>query len=323
MKMNKMCTCLLLLLISCLCRPENSQALTLAKLILNVVDEKNQPVEGADIEICFVGGCTSDDVKNYKTDENGTCKVSGLSKDGQISAGITKKDYYSTLFHQDYYISKLGMWQPWNKEYTVVLRPKINPVPMYVREKWITIPVVGKEIGFDLVKFDWVIPYGQGVTSDFIFRVDRQYKDVDNFDAIMTLTFSNESDGIQLLKEDTGGDFNVGSRFRLPRNAPETGYVRKLAKRKTRGGGVFYDDAYEDSNYFFRVRSEKDEKGNLTRAMYGKIKGDIKIDPRSTETGDIHLFYYLNPDYTRNLEFDPDKNLFSPLPRSERLIGLP
>jgi len=43
--------------------------------------------------------------------------------------------------------------------------------------------------------------------------------------------------------------------------------------------------------------------------MYGKIKGKIEFEPRRSKTAKIYLYYYLNPDYTRNLEFDPKRNL--------------
>lgn len=124
------------------------------------------------------------------------------------------------------------------------------------------------------------------------------------------------------MKEDRGGNFTVGSKFRLARNAPETGYVQMLSKQITRGGGVFFDNMSDDNNYFFRIRSEVDENGKLTRAMYGKIKGEIKVEPRSGTLGMVLFFYYLNPDYTRNLEFDPNRNLFDNLKDSEK-IGFP
>lgn len=314
---------ILLSFILFVCQTVCVQAGAIAKVTLKVVDEDMKPVEGANLRMCFYGGCLKKDATIGITDSEGIYSGAAYSKDGQVGGAIEKPGYYSSSYHADFMAQKLGFWLPHNKEITVVLRPKINPVPMYVREKWLTIPAVGKEIGFDLVKFDWVIPYGQGGTSDFIFRVERQYKDVDNFDVTMALTFSNEFDGIQLYKEDRGGDYNVGSIFRLLRHAPEFGYAREITKRRTRGGGVYYDGISDDNNYFFRVRSEKGENGNLIRAMYGKIKGDIRIDPRSSKTVDIHLFYYLNPDYTRNLEFDPTRNLFSPLPKGEYPIGLP
>ena len=53
--------------------------------------------------------------------------------------------------------------------------------------------------------------------------------------------------------------------------------------------------------------------------MYGKILGDIGFDPAFQKTIDLRFTYYLNPDYTRNLEYDRTKNLFDKLPSLERV----
>jgi len=71
------------------------------------------------------------------------------------------------------------------------------------------------------------------------------------------------------------------------------------------------------------LQSEVDENGNLKRALYGKIIHDVLIEPRGSATGKIRFTYYLNPDYTRNLEYDPDVNLFGPLPKGETSLELP
>ena len=55
--------------------------------------------------------------------------------------------------------------------------------------------------------------------------------------------------------------------------------------------------------------------------MYGKIRNDIEFAPRS-KIVKIKMHYYLNPDYTRNLEFDPKRNLFTNLPKFEK-VGQP
>lgn len=303
--------------------PFSAFAMGMAKMSLKVIDEDSKPVEGAQVRIHFNDNALEKDLTIGLTDSNGIFSASGSSSDGSVGGDVLKNGYYYSVFHQDFIVKKLGFWQPWDKQIHVVLRPIINPVPMYVRDRWIDIPAVGREIGFDLMKFDWVIPYGQGVQSDFIFYCERTYKDVDNFDATITLTFSRENDGIQMIKDDPGGIFTVGSRFRLSRHAPESGYQRKLVKRRSRGATGRIDDNSDDSNYYFRVRSEVDAEGKLTRAMYGKIRGDIRFDPRGSKTASIHFHYYLNPDYTRNLEFDIRKNLFSPLPKNELPIGLP
>ena len=133
------------------------------------------------------------------------------------------------------------------------------------------------------------------------------------YDSKLELTFPNKLDGIQLIKEDR----TVGSDFKLPRLAPETGYQNKLIRSRSRiPGKSGENDQKEDNNYIFRIRSEE-KNGKLVRAMYGKIQGDIFIHPPTS----IYFKYYLNPDYTRNLEFNPNNNLFKGLSSLED-VGL-
>jgi len=59
------------------------------------------------------------------------------------------------------------------------------------------------------------------------------------------------------------------------------------------------------------VRTVLDEKGNILSALYGKIHGDITVSGTLRETSKIIFTYYLNPTPNdRNIEFDPNKNLF-------------
>lgn len=301
-------------------------ALGMAKLTLKVIDEEGQPLEGAKVVLHFQGGDLDKDATRGETNYQGIYSASGYSSDGVTGGGVYKDDYYKSVFAHDFYVTKLGMWQPWGKELTVVMRPIVNPVPMYVRNRYFDFPWIGKEIGFDLEKADWVIPYGLGTHADFIFKMERRYDNSDNFDATMTLTFSNPFDGIQIVKDDGGGDFNIGSWFRLPRMASESGYQSKLEQRRSRGSYGRYDDKgkADDNNFIFRVRSEVDENGKLKRAMYGKIRGDIQFAPVGSTKGEegfggVGMHYYLNPDYTTNLEFDPKRNLFIKLSGSENV----
>jgi len=294
----------------------------IAKVTIKVVDEERKPVKGAKIDIYLYRASPRNKIIKGMTDSEGIFSVSGYSANGVVGGVVEKSDNYYSTFHHDFFVKKMGIWQPWNKEIQVTLRPIINPVPMYVRNQWsFELPVVDKEIGYDLSKSDWVPPYGKGEYPDFIFKVERKYKDISNFDATLILTFPNKYDGIQVVKENPGGDFKVGSRFRLLRRAPEGGYQQKLVKRLSSGASGIIDDAANDDNYVFRVRSEV-ENGQLKRAMYGKILGKIAFDVRGSKTSSIHMHYYLNPDYTRNLEFDPKRNLFTNLPEGEG-VGLP
>lgn len=293
----------------------SAQAIGLAKIVVKVMDEAGSTVDKAHLNIRF--SSDSGTVKGF-TDDNGIFEVKAMSNDGVILGDITKDGYYESGLAHSFYFTRFGMWQPWGKELTVVMRPIVNPVPMYVRNTIFNkVPVKGEEVGFDLEKADWVIPYGLGTKADFIFKIDQRYVNSINYDTTMTLTFSNPFDGIQVVKDDGGGDFNAGSLYRLPRTAPESGYLPKLEKHKSWGSSGGHSDLRDDNNYIFRVRSEVDKNGKLKQAMYGKIRGELIYSPGSG--GSIKMHYYLNPDYTPNLEFDPKRNLFINLSGSENV----
>jgi hypothetical protein len=67
------------------------------------------------------------------------------------------------------------------------------------------------------------------------------------------------------------------------------------------------------------VRSIVD-KGAIVKAWYGKIHGEINFYPTGEAPGRLEFTYYLNPDATRNMEFDRKKNLFKDLPREESVL---
>jgi len=299
-------TAILLLLLA----PAPVYALGMVKLIVKVFNEEGLPLEGAQVRLAFQGGMLAKDRTVNNTDSNGYFSSSGFSDDGVIVGGVYKDGYYTSVFHHDFVQKQLGIWQPWGKEFTVIMRPIVNPVPMFVRNKFFEIPELDKEVGFDLMRADWVAPYGQGVRPDFIFKAEQSYNNISDFSATVTLTFANQNDGIQIYREDPGGDFNVGSSYRLPRTAPVDGYQAKWSNNLSTSSPDYYALKAGDENYFFRVRSEVDHEGKLKQAMYGKIRGEISISPYKNKPMKIKLHYFLNPDHTRNLEFDPKRNLF-------------
>lgn len=289
-----------------------------AKVTLLVVDDNGMPVTDAKVGVGF-----QDSGGNYKG-ENGTTGGDGLFSASHeclynIQYGAEKDGYYPSHYHYTFTSRGSFRLEPWNPTLNVLLRKIENPVPMYVRNsmnsrKKIKIPVVGKDVGFDLSMYDFVEPYGAGVYSDMIFRLEKSFIDMENYDAKLTIKFLKSTDGIQKIKESK----TDGNSFKLPRFAPENGYNRKIEIFKIKKPGEKLSESSEyDDNYLFRIRSELHGE-KIIKAMYGKIRGPIEIEPRREPT-EVYLTYYLNPDYTRNLEFDPKRNLFGNLPEREQV----
>ncbi len=104
-----------------------------------------------------------------------------------------------------------GQWQPSNPTVEIKLRPILHPVPMYAKQSGnLSIPEIGKPVGYDLMVGDLVTPHGKGLKSDLVFTLERKtdktvktddyYKrDVKLFDATLTVSFSGPDDGVQAI----------------------------------------------------------------------------------------------------------------------------
>ena len=263
-----------------------------------------------------------------KTNSDGVAIVHMESKSGRIGFGVKAppgfyRDYGG---HYNFIEAKGNRWEPWNPVIDVILKPIIKPIPMYARKigdltRLQELPVLGQPVGFDLVAADWVAPFGKGKVADLVFTLNALVPrtDVENpFDYTLSVAFTNNGDGIQSVLAPRF----TGSELRLPRYAPEDRYEAKLEKRIVRSarGSPLNDGKREDQNYIFRVRTVLDEQGRVKSAHYGKISGDIGCDVVNSRTGYIIFTYYLNPvSLDRNLEFDPQGNLFTDLRRSETI----
>ena len=273
------------------------------------------------------------------TDSNGLVVLNIPSKRGSVRySALDEGTYFDKrnkmlINGKFYYLDKggayrfteraAGKWQPWNPTVDIVIKPVLKPIPMYARavDPWIfRIPEYSKPLGFDLEKSDWLPPHGEGEIADFIFQLDCNLLGVSQdkvqyFDATLKMSFSNDGDGIQEIIEPP----REGSALRLPRYAPETGYKSDWEQKAFEYENSSQYSHTENQNYIFRIRTKKDEKGEIISALYGKIIGPIVYEVR-TRGANMQMKYYLNPTPNdRNLEFDPSKNLLENLPVSEQV----
>jgi len=329
MKLNRLLVVLLFLVSTTVL------ALPTAKITLKVVDEQGVPVEGARagvmISVTKSGKPPQSTGESGLTDSEGLFTGSGVSPQ-YIRYGASKEGYYGTGYELRLQkitgITGFRRWEPWNPTVEVVLKKKINPIPLYaVNMDSLTrllpkIPVLDRFIGYDLIARDWVVPHGLGTHRDFLFKLEKHHLTNDNnYRITLALNFSNEGDGIQSYYAHP----REGSNLRLPHHAPIAGYETELIvnRERTTTKRISKKDR-EDQNYFFRVRTEKDEQGNIISALYGKIHGPIELAGFVTgfPTGSVKFNYYLNPTPNdTNLEFDPKKNLFKDLTQNEEVMN--
>ena len=284
-----------------------------AKLTIKVVDEDHNSLSNMPVHVWMSESNVLDDY----TDSNGVFIAKGVCTVKDVPISVVKQGYYPTRMRYSFpnwQSVRKNKWQPWNPTVVVVLRKKIKPIPMYAKKVWCVIPVLDEFVGFDFEKGDWIAPYGKGNVADFNLRIKKRYVDMNNFDSSLDVAITNCIDGLQ---KTSLKDFN-GSGFRLLREAPINDYA--ITSLYISESSTNYFKPNKDESYYFRIRSETNKYGEVTSALYGKIRSYISFDVRRDKTGSIGFTYYLNPTPNdRNLEFNPKANLFKNLTSLEEV----
>lgn len=287
-----------------------------AQVTACVVDDDGLPVTGA--VVAMVG---YSQLAKGKTDESGKFTGTLRSEYGTVDFVVEKQGYHTINRYIYEFKRDLvdGRWQPWNPTVELQLRKKGKPVPMFVKRVQADMPVLGQPVSYDLLKGDWVKPYGQGEVADFIFVPERVVGQSNRAASRLRLTFSNPSDGMIVVRQHWRNNYGL----QLPATAPEAGYREKWewriavpATQPAEGWNV--ENAYDqDANYYFRIRTRSGTEGEVSGGLYGKIyKGIGFVIGENEPHAKIELQYYLNPDGTRNTEWDG-----SNLCRNPGLIG--
>jgi hypothetical protein len=281
---------------------------------VKVLGEDERPVTNASVLAAFWdanapgygGGRHIGESITKLSDTNGVCEFEGRC-DGSVEWKVTTEGYYPFYGPMISFtnVTALGKLEPWGSVYYASVRRIVNPIPMYsrnlnLRRPLLQVPEIDKEYGFDLMKADWVEPFGKGTVPDLLIRVEVKPVKVDddffvkNPEAskprhkVLFIGFPNPDDGIQPFYASP----HVGSTFRLPRYAFETGYENKCVIEYISDGlrVIQNDMSREDQNYLFRVRTRRDEKGKMVSALYGKIEGRFDFDQFGVVT-----FHYFPP----------------------------
>jgi hypothetical protein len=284
---------------------------------IKVVGEDSAPVVGAEVSVSYNIQPPQPDPnqKQYGevkglTDTNGILIASHTDKSLGLGVNVTKDGYYTSHTGYQFYFDDKRR----NPTFTLTLKKIGKPIAMYARKVQIEIPETNKPIGFDLAESDWVSPYGKGKQADFIFQADRRWVSRKDFDCTTKLTFSKAGDGLIPISI----PLDQGSELRMSAIAPTNGYLPEISKSlsHTPADG-WKDDEREgnkEENYYFRVRTKIDDRGNIVSAHYGKIYEDFALDPINSKTTWILFTYYFNSTPNdRNVEFNPKKNLIKDL----------
>lgn len=292
------------------------------EITLRVLDSSGLPVRAADVNAGFYNPHMCGQAAEGKTDANGCFIAAGIPVE-DMRYSIKKEGYYNTegtyVFNQFQRESpvKDGRWQPWNPTISVVLKERRRPIAMYAKRVDAIIPLRGGPVGFDVEAGDWVAPHGRGKEADLFFAYSSIIQDTWTFSNQLVIACRNEMNGLYRADKQLWSDFR--STYEADTDGYRPQFVFSLASTMER---LLTDERLKDASYLmFRVRTVLDDEGNIVSARYGKIYGPIEYgESDSGSGGKIRFTYYLNPTPNdRNVEFDPEQNLFTDLKISEEV----
>lgn len=292
--------------------------------------DSGEPVENALVEIAFPGRQTPDGIvygaiRTRKTNVRGICRASGPTLFNQVEVKVEKEGFYGSGLTARFPVGDDMRILPESSVVTVALMRVVHPIPLFVGDEpaWRPSEMFGKgtnTLEFDFLAGDYLPPVGRGKVADIAFTREKchVYFAVTSMEYGVThstrdqvrVRFPNPGDGIQSMPT------NACSLLKI-RTAPEDGYKPDYLCYKIIGTNDVFKSWEADPNLCFRIRTNFDEEGNVTEALYGKIYGGIgfnhsysdeKVEEPRAER--MRFRYYLNPtSLDRNLEYDKKHNL--------------
>ena len=236
-----------------------------AKVEFRIVDDAGCPVKGARVNVFFD---MADRSKGHRviaqTDTNGVCEVEEKTK-GVLEIEVSREGYYRStdlisfinMGHE--HEVKKGKWQPWGMAKQITLLPVRNPVARIAgTQDWKWTKEINKWIGFDLMKYDFVKPYGTGESSDIevIFEWDGAWRQKDYSGMALRLRLPQKFAGGYYLDKIPGSEYCGVYHAKTNRNfKSEFSFSDKVATRDKRGRVTSWDRHFFDSTKVLVIRS--------------------------------------------------------------------
>ena len=302
-----------------------------------IVDDDGIPVEGVDVELYGHSDAImiSNGLGALHDEVTGRSNKDGLFRTWRrlqniplLSFCMTKTGYYQARGRMEHLLDADG------KIWHVAIKKRNAPIPLFVKNigaygyEESTEDLFSKGNGvlqFDFMKGEWLPPVGNGEVADVEFRrlphedfgeaahdvvKGRSYRDS------MSVRFLGDDNGLVEMKVRPGDELKI-------RTAPEEGF----AQERVCWTGVEKDlqrvRSYDKDRCFcFRIRTRRNDKGEIIEAYYGKIYGDIRMLAKCTPfvpVAAVRFTYYLNSkNLDRNLEWNRQNLCVDPIyPRSK------
>lgn len=287
------------------------------ELMVHVQDASRNNISNATV---WVGGFKnrSDTLKSTKkrghTNGDGSIRLYGELRDIVYGINASKEGYY----HSRKEVSVRSEKSEYKKEAIIILRKKINPVPMYAKVEFVKLPKRNTEFGFDFFKGDLVINAAKGQRKDVLLSAERPiFKGKgEEFEHTLKIGFPSDGDGIQFFDPP---EYAVDSKFKSHYKAPEDGYKNEAKIVVAKSGSKRVRKNYERPAYI-RIRSVVDDEGNFESAHYCKIYPGIILGGGWSEISSFKIPYICNPERNnRSMEYDVGSSLLPNLKGEEQI----
>jgi len=272
-----------------------------------VIDEDGGAVSNAEVEVYFGLSVREGATIKGKTDGNGMFAAKGKTT-GEIYIDAKQKGFYDTskkidiAADEDRKVS-WGKWMPTTIHVDAMLRRIGKPVKLLTSDfsKTYYIKESGMALGLDLLKQDWVKPWGRGEIADFEVTYESDGKQrfdytgakvrikfVRPFDGAYTCKLNKESTLQTVHQADTNGIYQ-SELFYWEERDQDRKFIRHILS--------------EDDILVLRTRSRVDENGNFAGAQYSMIVGGLEFGGSKNAFGLIRFRALVNPTFNDpNLE---------------------
>lgn len=250
-----------------------------SKVVYHVVDDDGHSVPEAEAEVVYRSYGRRQDNANWKTltDSNGVFVAQHRTNE-RLVVHVRKDGHYygrDEISYFDMARSRVadGKWQPYGATKRLVLKRVKKPTSLVKHDELDSrkIPAYGEWLGFDLERFDFMRPYGFGVSEDVLLRFSLEKGE--RYLSAVELSFTNHLfAGVCLMRK----DLHSGLRFVYQADTNEqyaTSCRYTYVRRAGRPPEVNTLDAY--SYLIFRTRTRVDRDGRLVSAHYGILEGPL------------------------------------------------
>ena len=259
------------------------------------------------------------------TDKNGEVHFSGRAYDDEVEYFVVDRiGYYRLPYIHVYFTnmteSLVKKWLPYDEVQTITLQKFGKKIPLFVKEarpkrKQDLTTASDRKFCYDLVKGDWMPPFGKGEHADIEFQLlprkdfgihtglsgipGQSYRDE------ITMRFTGEDNGIISMIPPPNAVLKI-------REAPTEGYGQQSVSWFGRDKNIQPERSdNKEKCQAFRIRTVKDAGGKIISALYGKVYGGFPLTYKVQDhPSGVSFTYYLNlTPNDRNLEWDMKHNL--------------